>query len=64
MPTRQSTDLDCDDKVTMHDFALFAEHYSTSAGSPRFDKKCDFNDDNEIMLDDLVYIAQDWIQPK
>ena len=64
MPTGLETDLNCDTIVNLYDFALFAAYYSSSFGSPRFDKKCDFNDDNEIMLDDLVYIAQDWIRPK
>ena len=26
-----------------------------------FDKKCDFDDDDEIMLDDFAYMAADWV---
>ena len=63
MPIRYETDLNCDNRVDFHDLAMFAEHYPSAAGSAIYDKKYDLNGDNRILLDDFVYIAQDWIRP-
>jgi hypothetical protein len=61
MPTRHKTDLNCDDIVNLYDFAEFAEHYSSSSATALYDEKCDFDSDNLISLEDLLYIAQDWL---
>lgn len=63
LPIRRKTDFNCDSRVNPDDLAMFAEHYPSAIGSERFDKQYDLNDDNRIMLDDFVYIAQDWIRP-
>jgi hypothetical protein len=59
MPTR--TDLNCDTIVNFYDFAEFAEHWSSSVGSPLYDGKYDFHHNEMISMDDLFYIAQDWL---
>ena len=60
MPT--TTDLNCDDIVDFYDFSEFAEHYLSSSGEPLYDAKYDFDNDNEITIDDLCYITDDWLQ--
>ena len=45
MPMRRKTDLNCDGAANLYDLSLFAGHYSSSVGSERFDKKCDFDND-------------------
>ncbi len=59
MPSR--ADLNCDDIVDFYDFSEFALHYPSSVGSPLYDRKYDFNDDDVISIADLFYIAQDWL---
>jgi hypothetical protein len=59
MPSR--ADLNCDDIVDFYDFSGFASHYPSSVGSPLYDRKYDFNDDDVISIADLFYIAQDWL---
>jgi len=54
-------DLNCDDTVDFYDFAEFAEHYPSYLGSPLYDEKYDFNNDDVISIGDLFYIAQDWL---
>jgi len=55
------TDIVYDGIVDFSDFARFAEHWNTSAGSPPYDKRYDFNRNDTISMDDLFYIAQDWL---
>jgi len=61
MPTRHETDFNCDNIVDLYDFSEFAEHYSSSSSKPLYDKKYDFNNDDVISIEDLFYIAQDWL---
>ena len=61
MPTRYKTDLNCDNIVNLYDFAEFAECYLSSSGTALYDEKYDFNNDNLITIEDLFYIAQDWL---
>jgi hypothetical protein len=61
MPVRHKTDLNCDDTVNLYDFADFAEHYSSPSGTALYDEKCDFNNDKLISIEDLFYLAQDWL---
>jgi hypothetical protein len=55
------TDIIYDGIVNFYDFAEFAEHWNTSAGSPLYDERYDFNHNSVISTDDLFYIAQDWL---
>jgi pectate lyase len=55
------TDIIYDGIVDFYDFAEFARHWNTSAGSPLYDERYDFNHDGIISTDDLFYIAQDWL---
>jgi pectate lyase len=59
------TDIIYDGIVNFSDFARFAEHWNTSAGNPLYDKRYDFGPngipDGMISMDDLFYIAQDWL---
>jgi hypothetical protein len=55
------TDIIYDGTVNFYDFAEFARHWNTSAGSPLYDKRYDFDHDGMISTDDLFYIAQDWL---
>jgi len=59
MPPRAN--LNCDDIVDFYDFSEFAEHYLSSSGTPLYDRKYDFNNDNEITINDLCYIVDDWL---
>jgi len=59
MPPRAN--LNCDDIVDFYDFSEFAEHYLSSSGTPLYDRKYDFNNDNEITINDLCYIVEDWL---
>jgi hypothetical protein len=59
MPTR--TDLNCDTIVDFRDFSEFAQHWLGSVGSPLYDERYDFNRNDTISMDDLFYIAQDWL---
>jgi hypothetical protein len=55
------TDIIYDGVVDFYDFAEFARHWNTSAGSPLYNKRYDFGHDGRILLDDFFYIAQDWL---
>jgi pectate lyase len=55
------TDIVYDGIVNFSDFARFAEHWNTSVGSPLYDERYDFNHNDTISMDDLFYIAQDWL---
>jgi hypothetical protein len=55
------TDIVYDGIVNFSDFARFAEHWNSSAGSPLYDERYDFNRNDTISMDDLFYIAQDWL---
>jgi hypothetical protein len=56
------TDIVYDGIVNFFDFARFAEHWNTSAGSPLYYERYDFDPNNGmISMDDLLYIAQDWL---
>ena len=59
MPAR--TDLNCDTIVDFRDFSEFAQHWLGSAGSPLYDERYDFHHNGMISMDDLLYIAQDWL---
>jgi hypothetical protein len=59
MPTR--TDLNCDTIVDFRDFSEFAQHWLGSVGSPLYDERYDFHHNDTISMDDLFYIAQDWL---
>ncbi len=61
MPSKRKTDLNCDNIVNLDDFSEFARHYSSFFGTALYNEKCDFNNDNVILADDLFYIAQDWL---
>jgi pectate lyase len=55
------TDIVYDGIVNFSDFARFAEHWNSSVGSPLYDERYDFNRNDTISMDDLFYIAQDWL---
>jgi hypothetical protein len=55
------TDIVYDGVVDFYDFARFAERWNTSAGSPLYDERYDFGPNGMISMDDLLYIAQDWL---
>jgi hypothetical protein len=55
------TDIIYDGIVNFSDFARFAEHWNSSVGSPLYDERYDFGHNGMISLDDLFYIAQDWL---
>jgi len=55
------TDIIYDGIVDFYDFAEFANHWNASAGSALYDKRYDFNHDGMISVDNLFYIAQDWL---
>ena len=57
------TDIVYDGVVDFYDFARFAEHWNTSAGNPLYNERYDFDPDGMISMDDLFYIAQDWLTP-
>jgi hypothetical protein len=59
MPTR--TDVNCDSTVDFYDFAMLAEHWSESAGEPLYSDRYDFDHNDVISMDDLFFIAQDWL---
>jgi hypothetical protein len=60
-PMPPNPDLNCDETVDFYDFAEFAEHYPSYLGSPLYDEKYDFNNDDVISAGDLFYIVQDWL---
>jgi pectate lyase len=55
------TDIVYDGIVDFSDFAEFANHWNTSAGSQLYNKRYDFDHDGMISTNDLFYIAQDWL---
>jgi len=56
------TDIIYDGIVDFYDFAEFARHWKTSAGSPLYNERYDFDPNNGmILMDDFFYIAQDWL---
>ena len=55
------TDIVYDGIVDFYDFAEFAKRWNTSAGSPLYDERYDFGPNGTISMDDLLYIAQDWL---
>jgi hypothetical protein len=56
------TDIIYDGIVDFYDFAEFARHWNTSAGSPLYNERYDFDPNNGmILMDDFFYIAQDWL---
>jgi len=56
------TDIVYDGIVNFYDFAEFAKRWDTSAGSPLYDERYDFDPVNGmISTDDLLYIAEDWL---
>jgi hypothetical protein len=55
------TDIVYDGIVNFCDFARFAEHWNNAVGSPLYDERYDFNRNDTISMDDLFYIAQDWL---
>jgi len=55
------TDIIYDGIVNFYDFAEFAKHWNTSAGNPLYEERYDFNHNGTISIDDLFYIAQDWL---
>lgn len=55
------TDIIYDGIVDFYDFAEFARHWNTSAGSQLYNKRYDFDHDGMISTKDLFYIAQDWL---
>ncbi len=59
MPPR--ADVNCDNTVDFYDFSEFVEHYGSSFGTPLYDEKYDFYPDGVISLEDLFYIADDWL---
>ena len=59
MPSR--ADFNCDNVVDLCDFSEFAKHYWCSLSDPLYDKKCDFNNDDVITIEDFFYITQDWL---
>jgi hypothetical protein len=59
MPTRAN--VNCDDIVNFYDLSEFAEHYGSSFGTALYDEKYDFNSNGVISIDDLFYIAHDWL---
>jgi hypothetical protein len=56
-----TTDLNCDDIVNFDDFSEFAGHWSAVYGDLLYDEKYDFGHNNKISMDDLFYVAQDWL---
>ena len=61
LPMPVNTNLNCDDTVDFYDFSEFAAHYRASSGEPGYQKRYDFNDDDEISLEDLAYIVDNWL---
>jgi pectate lyase len=59
MPPR--ADLNCDNTVDLYDFTEFAEHYCSFYGTALYERKSDFNNDDVISIEDLFYIAQNWL---
>lgn len=59
MPAR--SDLNCDSVVDFDDFSEFADHYPSSSGESLYDMRYDFNSDDVISIDDLFFLAQDWL---
>jgi pectate lyase len=55
------TDIVYDGIVNFYDFAVFANHWNTSAGNPLYNERYDFDHDGNISIDDFFYIAQDWL---
>ena len=55
------TDIIYDGIVNFYDFAEFAKHWNTSVGNPLYDERYDFYHNGMISMDDLFYIAQDWL---
>jgi pectate lyase len=55
------TDIVYDGVVNFYDFAEFAKHWDTSAGNPLYNERYDFDHDSMISIDDLFYIARDWL---
>jgi hypothetical protein len=60
-PMPAKTDLNCDGKVDFSDFSEFAQHWLSVYGSGSYDEKYDFSHNNIISMDDLFYMAQDWL---
>jgi pectate lyase len=61
LPVRITADLNCDRKVNLRDFAIFARAWSTSPGHPLFDRTCDFNHDDRIDPRDLSTLTHAWM---
>lgn len=61
-PIPVRTDLNCDSNVDFIDFSQFAGHWLSVYGSSLYDETCDFSDNNSISVEDLLYLAEDWLQ--
>lgn len=60
MPVR--TDLNCDGIVNFGDFSEFAHHWLSVYGSGLYDETYDFSHNDMIAMEDLLYIAENWLQ--
>ncbi|MGB8276263.1 MAG: hypothetical protein WCF16_13445, partial [Alphaproteobacteria bacterium] len=56
-----TTDLNCDGRVNFRDFSELLSHWLSAYGSEGYDEKYDFGHNNIVSMDDLFYIAQDWL---
>lgn len=57
-PMPKRTDVNCDYIVNFNDFSEFAGHWLDGT---LYDERYDFDHTGEISMDDLLYIAQDWL---
>jgi len=60
-PMPANTDINCDDTVNFDDFSEFAAHWRSAYGDLLYSGRFDFSHNGLISLDDLFYVAQDWL---
>ncbi len=49
-----------DNRIDVHDLSILGAAYGTSAGSPGFDPRADFDEDDTIGADDLALLRANW----
>lgn len=60
-PMPANTDSTCDDTVNFADFSEFANHWMSVYGDAVYSGRFDYGHNNAIGMDDLFYLAQDWL---
>jgi hypothetical protein len=57
-------DLSGDNKVNLKDFSILAANWLDQCGQPSWCDGADINQSNDVGLDDLIFMLQQWLTPQ